>query len=119
MFLLELIAAYDKTTDEVKKKVMFNAAIEISNWLLDKDGGNQVLHVLNKYQILKRNANLNDEQKAELKKIQMENAGDDEIAYAASLLLDDKASVEYHWNRLDTETQEIYKERMPIYKFHA
>ena len=119
LFLLELIAAYDKTTDEVKKKVMFNAAIEISNWLLDKDGGNQVLHVLNKYQILKRNANLNDEQKAELKKIQMENAGDDEIAYAASLLLDDKASVEYHWNRLDTETQEIYKERMPIYKFHA
>ena len=119
LFLLELIAAYDKTTDEVKKKVMFNAAIEISNWLLDKDGGNQVLHVLNKYQILKRNANLNDEQKAELKKIQMENAGDDEIEYAASLLLDDKASVEYHWNRLDTETQEIYKERMPIYKFHA
>lgn len=119
LFLLELIAAYDKTTDEVKKKVMFNAAIEISNWLLDKDGGNQVLHVLNKYQILKRNANLNDEQKAELKKIQMENAGDDEIAYAASLLLDDKASAEYHWNRLDTETQEIYKERMPIYKFHA
>ena len=119
LFLLELIAAYDKTTDEVKKKVMFNAAIEISNWLLDKDGGNQVLHVLNKYQILRRNANLNDEQKAELKKIQMENAGDDEIAYAASLLLDDKASVEYHWNRLDTETQEIYKERMPIYKFHA
>ncbi len=119
LFLLELIAAYDKTTDEVKKKAMFNAAIEISNWLLDKDGGNQVLHVLNKYQILRRNENLNDEQKAELKKIQMENAGDDEIAYAASLLLDDKASVEYHWNRLDTETQEIYKERMPIYKFHA
>lgn len=119
LFLLELIAAYDKTTDEVKKKVMYDAAIVISNWLLDKDSGNQELHVLNKYQILKRNANLNDEQKEELKNIQMENASDDEIAYAASLLLDDKTSTEYHWNRLDKETQEFYKERMPIYKFHA
>lgn len=27
-------------------------------------------------------------------------------------------AIEYHWKRMDAETQEIYKERMPIYKFH-
>lgn len=119
-FLLELIAAYDKTNDDIKKRVMYDAALMINEWLRNSDEPeNKVVHILNHYQILKRGSGLNDEQKAELKKIQMENVIDAQIAYAASLLLDDKDAIEYHWKRMDSQLQETYKERMPIYKFHA
>ena len=117
--LLELIAAYDKTKDDRKKDVMYDAALKINEWLSNSDmSENKVVHALNRYQILKRKPGLNEEQKAELRKIQMESVNDEQIAYAASLLLDDKPAIEYHWKRIDAETQEIYKERMPIYKFH-
>lgn len=119
-FLLELIAAFDKTNDDIKKRVMFDAALMINEWLRNSDEPeNKVVHILNHYQILKRGSALNEEQKAELKKIQVENVNDAQIAYAASLLLDDKDAVEYHWKRMDPQLQETYKERMPIYKFHA
>lgn len=120
MFLLELIAAYDRTDDEAKKKVMYKAAITINEWLNDNDiPENRIVHLLNKYQIFKRSPGLNDEQKEELKKVQLDNANDAQIAYAASLLLDDKPAIEYNWKRIDAETQAAYKERMPIYKFHV
>lgn len=118
-FLLELIAAYDRTTDEVKKAVMYKAALEINEWLNNNDAPeSKTVHLLNRYQIIKRSPGLNEEQKAELKKIQMENAGDAQIAYGASLLLGDKPAIDYHWKRIDKKTQKAYKERMPIYKFH-
>lgn len=118
-FLLELIAAYDRTTDEVKKAVMYKAALEINEWLNNNDAPeSKTVHLLNRYQIIKRSSGLNEEQKAELKKIQMENAGDAQIAYGASLLLGDKPATDYHWKRIDKKTQKAYKERMPIYKFH-
>ena len=118
-FLLELIAAYDRTTDEVKKAVMYKAALEINEWLNNNDAPeSKTVHLLNRYQIIKRSPGLNEEQKAELKKIQMENAGDAQIAYGASLLLGDKPATDYHWKRIDKKTQKAYKERMPIYKFH-
>ena len=118
-FLLELIAAYDRTTDEVKKAVMYKAALEVNEWLNNNDAPeSKTVHLLNRYQIIKRSPGLNEEQKAELKKIQMENAGDAQIAYGASLLLGDKPATDYHWKRIDKKTQKVYKERMPIYKFH-
>ncbi len=118
-FLLELIAAYDRTTDEVKKAVMYKAALEINEWLNNNDAPeSKTVHLLNRYQIIKRSYGLNEKQKAELKKIQMENADDAHIAYGASLLLGDKPAAEYHWKRIDKKTQKAYKERMPIYKFH-
>lgn len=118
-FLLELIAAYDRTEDEVKKKVMYEAALKINEWLTNGDAPeSRIVHLLNKYQILKRSPGLSEEQKDELKKIQLENANDEQIAYAASLLLEDRPSIEYYWNRIDKDTQKEYKEKMPIYKFH-
>lgn len=118
-FLLELIVAYDKESDCNKKQVMYNAALKINQWLMVNDvKENKTVHQLNLYQILKRSPGLKDGDKAELKRIQIENFNDEQVQYAVALLLGDKDTYEYYWKKLDVETQKAYQERMPIYIFH-
>lgn len=118
-FLLELIAAYDKETDNQKKQLLYDTATKINQWLMANDlKENRTVHRLNLYQILKRSPGLKEEDVAELKKIQIENSRDDQVQYAVALLLGDKDTYEYYWKKLDAETQKAYQERMPIYIFH-
>ena len=118
-FLLELIAAYDKETDNQKKQLLYDTATKINQWLIVNDlKENRTVHRLNLYQILKRSPGLKEEDVAELKKIQIENSRDDQVQYAVALLLGDKDTYEYYWKKLDAETQKAYQERMPIYIFH-
>ncbi len=117
--LLEIIAAYDKTEDESKKRVMYEAALKIGHWLEEKDDdSNRIIHQLNRFQLLKRSPGLSDGDKRELKRLKLEYAQDDHMSYAIALLLDDKDAYDYYWNKIDAQTQESYRERMPIYKFH-
>ena len=119
LFLLELIAAYDKTDDNEKKKLMFDAAYDISQWLIVHDDEHIIQNQLNKFQLIKRGSGLSDDDEKELKRLQLENTSNVEISYAISLLLDDKASYEYYWGKMDQKIRNIYKKRMPIYIFHA
>lgn len=117
--LLEIIAAYDKTEDEGKKQVMYDAVMKIGRWLEEHDDdGNKIIHQLNRFQLLKRRPGLSDEDKRELKKLKLDYAADEHLSYAIALLLDDKETYEYYWNKMDAQTQASYRERMPIYRFH-
>ncbi len=116
--LLEMIAAYDETEDEGKKQVMYDAVMKIGRWLEEHDDGNKIIHQLNRFQLLKRRPGLSDEDKRELKNLKLEYAADEHISYAVALLLEDKETYEYYWNKMDAEMQESYRERMPIYRFH-
>lgn len=117
--LLEIIAAYDETEDEGKKQVMYDAVLKIGRWLEENDNeSNKVIHQLNRYQMLKRRPGLSDEDKRELKRLKLEYMQDEHISYAIALLTDDKEAYEYYWNKMDAQTQESYRERMPIYRFH-
>ncbi len=118
-FLLEVIAAYDEEKDEIKRQTMYDAAITMNQWLLENDTKvNKVLHKLNRYQILKRRPGLTEADKDELKKIGLENHDDEHVVYGVALLLDDKSTYDYYWGEMEPETQKLYRERMPIYKFH-
>lgn len=119
IFLLELIAAYDMEEDEHKKVVMYQSALEINEWLMKSDvKENNIVHQLNRYQLIKRGVGLDDSDNAELKRIRLDNSEDIQISYAASLLLGDKESYMYFWNKMDAQTQKTYRERMPVFKFH-
>lgn len=119
LFLLELIAAYDLTNEEDRKKVLYQAATTVSDWLLQKDAEEyKVQNQLNRFQLLKREPGLTKEDRKTLKHMQFENAGNVEVAYAIALLLDDKTSYEYYWNKMSKEIQDLYRDCYPIFKFH-
>ena len=119
LFLMELISAYDKTADEEKRKTMYEAALKIADWLIQNDKEDNALqNLINKYQLLKRNPGLTDEDKKQLKCLQLENTAGDEYSYAIALLLDDKDTYEYYWDKMNEETKKVFREILPIYKFH-
>ena len=119
LFLMELISAYDKTADEEKRKTMYEAALKITDWLIQNDKEDNALqNLINKYQLLKRNPGLTDEDKKQLKCLQLENTAGDEYSYAIALLLDDKDTYEYYWDKMNEETKKVFRDNLPIYKFH-
>lgn len=119
LFLMELISAYDKTADEEKRKTMYEAALKIADWLIQNDKEDNALqNLINKYQLLKRNPGLTDEEKKQLKCLQLENTAGDEYSYAIALLLDDKDTYEYYWDKMNEETKKVFRDILPIYKFH-
>jgi len=119
ILLLEIIAAYDKSQDEVKKQVMYDAVMKIGQWFEENDvEDNRIIHQLNRYQMLKRSPGLSDDDKRKLRILKLEFGIDDQISYAIALLLDDKETYEYYWSKMDEQMQETYRERMPIYIFH-
>ena len=116
---MELISAYDKTADEEKRKTMYEAALKIADWLIQNDKEDNALqNLINKYQLLKRNPGLTDEEKKQLKCLQLENTAGDEYSYAIALLLDDKDTYEYYWDKMNEETKKVFRDVLPIYKFH-
>lgn len=118
LFLLELIAAYDKEPEGVKKSKMYDTALSISDYLLQKDApAFYMQNVINRYQILKRHPGLTEQNKEELKKLQIENKENVEFSYAIALLLDNKSSSDFYWNQLDSEVQQLYNEYFPISVF--
>ncbi len=114
-FLLDLLTAYDKSN----KPELLLTAKEFSEWLSNEaDNGNfdKQISVLNHFQIIKRERNLNSNEVAALCSI-IENGGSrEDILCGAYLLLDNQKAAEIHFNRLDEERQKSF-ETFPIYKF--
>ena len=120
LFLLELISAYDEIENGEKKDRMYAAAMKISQWLIDNDKAEyKIQNLLNRYQLLKRYPGLTDDDKKDLRSLLLDNNNNLEVSYAISLLLDDKLSYEYYWEKMNKELQEAYKKKMPIMKFHV
>ena len=119
MLLLGIIAAYDETDDEnPKNKLMYDAALALVKWLIvtDKKDDWQAAYKLNYYQLLKRRPGLTDDDRKELKLLQLESNGNALLQCGVSLLLDDKVTFEYCWNKLPKEEQEEFQ-GYPIYRF--
>ena len=87
---------------------MYDAALALVKWLIDTDKKEdwQAAYKLNYYQLLERQPGLTDDDKIELKQLQLESNGNAMLQCGASLLLDDKATFEYCRNKLSKEEQE-------------
>lgn len=114
--VLNLLFAYDSA--ENPKQIILNTAKDIAKWILD-ESGNKIPHTvkwLNYLQILKRERELNVDERNQLLDI-IEDSNTDMISIvAANLLLDNQLAAERHFNKLDNNSQEVFKS-FPIYRF--
>jgi hypothetical protein len=75
LLMLEMLSAYDMMTERSpRKEMLLKTAIGMSDWLLVNDiNENEILHLINKCQILKRQAKLTNTEIKILKRLQLEN----------------------------------------------
>jgi len=119
LFLLELIAAYDMVdNDSPKKQIMFDKAMELTEWLLEKDKGKdgQLANTINKYQLLKRKPGLSEKNIEALKLLHLEHQTDNPAQCGIALLLDDMTTFEYYWGKLSEDEKKMF-ETYPLIRF--
>jgi len=119
MLLLSMISAYDRVDkNNPKRNLLYHTSLSLAKWLMEKDKNEdwQILYKLNYYQVLKRQPGLTEVDIKELKQLQLESNGNTLVQCGASLLLEDRTSFEYYWDKLPKDEQDEFV-KYPIYKF--
>lgn len=108
--LLIALNAYDKQT---KKDVsLYNALVNLSEWIISNSVDYLPQHIINRYQILKRNRELTSEEKDILFSI-LEKEDEYDIKVACHLLLENKAMAERYFKKMN-EAQQRFFNSLPI-----
>ncbi|MDL2224222.1 hypothetical protein LJB92_02795 [Bacteroidales bacterium OttesenSCG-928-M06] len=118
LLMLEMLSAYDMMTEQSQRKgMLLKTVIDMSDWLLTNDcKENEILHFVNKCQILKRQEKLTNTEIRVLKRLQLENTANSFFVCGIALLLDDSYSFDFYWEKLSIEEQEGLK-KFPIWVF--
>lgn len=114
-FLAELIKAYDKDN---QRSDILQSASSISEWLLSTSDEKvpRAIKILNHLQIEKRKGQLTEDQKKELYLL-IENTDSTEyILTGAYLLLDNQQLAELHFDKIEKQLQEKFRQQ-PIFYF--
>lgn len=113
--LLNLLLAYDES--EKKDALLLDAIIEIADWLDQNDLYlSKNIRKLNLLQAIKRKRLLEDEEKQYLRMLVESKPGDEAIYVGAYLLLDDLETAKKHYERMEKNKQESFR-NFPIYNF--
>lgn len=118
MLMLEMLSAYDMMERKTQRKeIVLKTVVEISDWLLANDiYENKTFHIVNKCQILKRQAMLTNAEEKNLKRLHLENISNPFLVCGIALLLEDSDTFDYYWEKLSFEEQEQFKS-FPIWAF--
>lgn len=112
--MLRMILAYDRT--DGKKTALLDAAETLNNWFMKTNRfEDPILNEINKYQIIRRRREFTEDEQERIIEISESNITEDRKT-ACMLLLGNQLSAEYHFRRLDENTQEFFK-TLPIYHF--
>lgn len=104
LFLLELIKVYDETNNDE----YYDKALELCDWLRKKDyNRDNVVHILNYYQLKKRKGDLSDRELANLREI-CRNDNDLTVKLGANILLGKVEAVRKLYARLDDDTKQSF-----------
>lgn len=116
-FLLELLVAYDNSGD--KRKDLLKSADEFSKWLYEAPEQylDYNIKCLNRYQVLKRERELNIDEIAELWSIAEDNSVSDECKLGAYLLLDQQVPAMRYFEKLAGEAQNTFR-TYPIFRYY-
>ena len=111
--LLQLLAAYD----ENKNEAILKAAHGLTKWLLENDkfSSPEILN-LNYFQVIKRMRPLDKSEKQIIYNIVENNPENEEYYVGAYLLLDNQDAAEIHFDNMDDETKERFR-NYPIFTF--
>jgi hypothetical protein len=107
--ILELIKAFDKT----KKCTYLDSALNLLEWINNND---EIVDRINTLQIYKRKRRLMDNEKKELKKIEVKST-DIQILCCINILLEENSQFEKNFASLNAKEQHIFQE-YPIYSLY-
>lgn len=113
LFMLELLSAFDET----RKPEFLTTAEEFCTWLLDSKEDELPFEIkeLNRLQIKRRSGSLTNDDEDILYKL-IEESQETTTKLAAYLLLDQMSAARYHFDKLDKETQQMFR-TYPIFVY--
>ncbi len=114
--LLMALKIYDESGQ--KDGRLYKAIATLNDWIIRKAvEGDEAIHIINKYQIIKRKRELTKEEKSELRQISRKfNAERNDMMTAISLLIDNKADAEYYYDNMSEREQKFF-DSLPIHYF--
>ena len=116
-FLLEILHAYDNSIEVYRKRQLIYGAQAIIDWLIKNDNAiPDEVHLLNELQIIKRQRSLNEEEIEHLNVVIETGNEREDILTGAYLLLDNQVSAERHFNKMNSQLQESFKQ-YPIFHY--
>ena len=113
--ILRMLMGYDAQTK--KNSVLLETAFDMAKWLEknDPDKSSHFIHVINCLKIKKRLNIFNKEDEESMVNIIEMKDSNDELKFAAYLLLDDIAMAKRYFLKLDQTTQDLYRSSLPLY----
>ena len=119
--VLAMILASDATEkfDVERSKRLLDESLKLDEWLLDNDPRPDlnIVHLINKMQILKRQRELSAEEKQQLMQILEKDELEEPIKVAVNLLLENKKEVDELLATMPDEDKNTMK-AYPIWKFY-
>ena len=113
--ILRMLMGYDA---QIKKNsILLETAFEMAKWLEDNypDRNSHFIHVINCLQIKKRLNIISKEDEECLVNILEMKECNDELKFAAYLLLDDKNMAKRYFLKMDKTTRDLYQSSLPLY----
>jgi hypothetical protein len=113
--ILRMLMGYD--AQEQKNRVLIETAYDMAKWLVenDPDKSSHFIHLINVLQIKKRLNIISKEDEECLVNILEMKECNDELKFAAYLLLDDKNMAKRYFLKLDKTTRDLYQSSLPLY----
>lgn len=114
--MLMALMRYDES--DKKDERLYDAIVILNEWLIRKSmDGDEAIHLINKYQIIKRKRRLTKEEKKELRELLDKfNAKRNDVMTAVSLLLDNESDAEYYYDNMDEHERKFF-DSLPIHYF--
>ena len=113
--ILRMLMGYDA---QIKKNsILLETAFDMAKWLKDNDPdrNSHFIHVINCLQIKKRlNIICKEDEECLVNILDMKECND-ELKFAAYLLLDDKNMAKRYFLKLDQTTQDMYRSSLPLF----
>ena len=113
--MLRMLMGFDAQTQ--KNSTLLETAFEMAKWLKenDPDKSSHFIHVINCLQIKKRLNIFDKKDEDSIMDILEMNDANDELKFAAYLLLDDMSMAKRYFLKLDSSTQDMYRSSLPLY----
>lgn len=114
--MLMALMRYDESSK--KDERLYDAIVILNEWLMRKSmDGDEAIHLINKYQIIKRKRRLTKEEKKELRELPDKfNAKRNDVMTAISLLLDNESDAEYYYDNMSEHERKFF-DSLPIHYF--
>lgn len=114
--MLMALMRYDESSK--KDERLYDAIVILNDWLIRKSmDGDEVIHLINKYQIIKRKRALTKEEKIKLRELPNKfNAKRNDMMTAVSLLIDNKSDAEFYYDKMSKQERTFF-DSLPIHYF--